>query len=72
MTSPSPTNGSPRSTSASGTGRSGFAAAATPPDHRALALQSAVAMLRGRNLTTTEEVLSMATSFYVFLKLGDR
>ena len=72
MTSPSPTNGSPRNTSTSGTGRSGFAAAATPPDHRALALQSAVAMLRGRNLATTEDVLGMATSFYVFLKLGDR
>lgn len=43
-------------------------AATTPPDHRTTALQSAVAMLRGRNLAKTEDVLSMAEAFLSFLK----
>ena len=46
---------------------SGFGAP-KPPDHRTTALQSAVAVLRGRSIVKTEDVLDMAEAFYQFLK----
>jgi hypothetical protein len=42
--------------------------APTPPDHRTTALQSAVAVLRGKAVVKTEDVLDMAEAFHQFLK----
>lgn len=49
-------------------GKSSPFGAPTPPDHRTTALQSAVAVLRGRTIVKTEDVLDMAEAFYQFLK----
>lgn len=46
--------------------------APTPPDHRTTALQSAVAVLRGKApAAKAAEVLEMAEAFYQFLKKGN-
>lgn len=42
----------------------------TPPDHRTTALQSAVAVLRGKPQVKTKDVLDMAEAFHEFLKRG--
>ena len=42
----------------------------TPPDHRTTALQSAVAVLRGKPQVKTKDVLEMAEAFHEFLKRG--
>lgn len=51
----------------------GAAAAATPPDHRTTALESAVSVLRGgKPAASTKDVLAMAEEFYQFLKKGNQ
>ena len=40
------------------------------PDHRTTALQSAVAVLRGKPQVKTKDVLDMAEAFHEFLKKG--
>lgn len=65
-----PTKALPASTKARAQSQNGWGGS-TPPDHRTTALQSAVAVLRGRPLTKTKDVLDMAEAFHQFLTRTD-